>query len=665
MIAVEQNTVSIDENNRLEKEQWNRLKQRQLSRAIIVSNVPITTEDKYEKLCAVLRKVFQQVGSISKDGLLVPQNEEKKTKGFALVVYDSPQQALKAVLQLNDYPLDKTHSLQVKTLQEVERIMSTLETFEAPSLPSEVPKDVSSCPLLLSWLLDARGRDQFMIRHEEAEIYWFDSVGIPPQLEYSRMNWTESHCQWSPKGTYFATFHVQGIALWGGPKWERLMRFPHSEVKKVDFSAEEKYLVTWNELDPENDNPKDPECIIIWEVATGRKLRGFMGPKKEEKISWPMFQFSRSDELVARLVENAISFYTLPDMTLLDKRSMRIPDVVDFCWSPVDSIVAYWQPELENNPAKVTLVEMPSRREIRQKAVYSVANIELYWQQNGDFLCCKADRLTKSKKSRIANFEFFRMRQREIPIEVLEFKETVFDFAWEPFGPRFAIVHGDHASRANVSFYTVQDSTNQVRHILTLSQRPVNKVFWAPQNGFIVLAGLGSLNGQLEFYNLNEQESMNQTEHFMCEDVEWDSTGRFVATWVTCVRNKMECGYILWSFYGKEIHQATIPMFSQFQWRPRPKWLLSIEEQKKIKKNFKAYREKYEQEDEELKEMRRSGKAAERRKLRNAWKEYLQSIGEDGKDNDIDRKKTEEENVEYIEEVVEELIQVKEEIIEQ
>jgi translation initiation factor 3 subunit B len=167
------------------------------------------------------------------------------------------------------------------------------------------------------------------------------------------------------------------------------MRFPHSHVKRFDFSPCEKYLVTWNDLDPERDNPKDPECIIIWEVATGRKLRGFLGPKHDEKIAWPMFKFQYRDEMVARLVENAISVYTLPDMTLLDKRSMKIPHIKDFQWSPGDSIIAYWQPEVGNNPAKVTLVEMPSRKELRQKAVYSVADIELYWQQNGKYLCCK------------------------------------------------------------------------------------------------------------------------------------------------------------------------------------------------------------------------------------------------------------------------------------
>ena len=58
-------------------------------------------------------------------------------------------------------------------------------------------------------------------------------------------NWTDNYVAWSPKGTYLATFHRQGIALWGGPSWRRLCRFAHNGVKLIDFSPNERYLVTY------------------------------------------------------------------------------------------------------------------------------------------------------------------------------------------------------------------------------------------------------------------------------------------------------------------------------------------------------------------------------------------------------------------------------------
>lgn len=43
--------------------------------------------------------------------------------------------------------------------------------------------------------------------------------------------WTESFVQWSPLGTYLATVHRQGAAVWGGAStFNRLMRYQHSQV---------------------------------------------------------------------------------------------------------------------------------------------------------------------------------------------------------------------------------------------------------------------------------------------------------------------------------------------------------------------------------------------------------------------------------------------------
>jgi translation initiation factor 3 subunit B len=53
-------------------------------------------------------------------------------------------------------------------------------------------------------------------------------------------NWTENFVRWSPLGTYMATFHTRGIALWGGPEFKQIMRFGHTGVQVIDFSPCEK-----------------------------------------------------------------------------------------------------------------------------------------------------------------------------------------------------------------------------------------------------------------------------------------------------------------------------------------------------------------------------------------------------------------------------------------
>ena len=47
----------------------------------------------------------------------------------------------------------------------------------------------------------------------------------------------------------------------------------------------------------------------------------------------------------------------------------------DFSWSPTDNTIAYWVPEVDQIPAKVTLIEIPSRKEIRTKNLFLVQDV--------------------------------------------------------------------------------------------------------------------------------------------------------------------------------------------------------------------------------------------------------------------------------------------------
>ena len=62
-------------------------------------------------------------------------------------------------------------------------------------------------------------------------------------------------------------------------------------------------------------------------------------------------------------------------------------------------MIAYWVPEAENVPARVTIIAMPSRKELCIRNLFSVADCRMHWQKNGDYLCVKVDRYSKSRKN--------------------------------------------------------------------------------------------------------------------------------------------------------------------------------------------------------------------------------------------------------------------------
>jgi len=83
------------------------------------------------------------------------------------------------------------------------------------------------------------------MKGDEVAIQWHNKME-PPDVAHSRQHWSDMYVAWSPLGSYLATFHKQGIALWGGASWGKIARFAHPNVKLIDFSPRENYLVTWS-----------------------------------------------------------------------------------------------------------------------------------------------------------------------------------------------------------------------------------------------------------------------------------------------------------------------------------------------------------------------------------------------------------------------------------
>ncbi|KAL9376114.1 hypothetical protein Peur_030234 [Populus x canadensis] len=656
-----------------------------LGNTIVVDNLPVVPKEKFDKLEGVVRKIYSQIGVIKEDGLWMPVDPDThKTLGYCFIEYNTPQEAELAKEKTNGYKLDRAHIFAVNMIEDFNRFMKVPDEWAPPEIRPYVPGEN-----LQNWLTDEKARDQFVIRAgSDTEVFWNDARHLKPDPVYKRAYWTESYVQWSPLGTYLATVHRQGAAVWGGAStFNRLMRYAHPQVKLIDFSPGEKYLVTYSSHEPSNPRDANRVVINIFDVRTGKSMRDFKGSADEFAIggtggvagvSWPVFKWGggKDDKYFAKIGKNMISVYETESFSLVDKKSLKAESVVDFSWSPTDPILALFVPELGggNQPARVSLIQIPSKEELRQKNLFSVSDCKLYWQSNGDYLAVKVDRYTKTKKSTYTGFELFRIKERDIPIEVLELdnkNDKIIAFAWEPKGHRFAVIHGD-SPRPDVSFYSMRSAhnTGRVSKLTTLKGKQANALFWSPSGRYIILAGLKGFNGQLEFYNVDELETMATAEHFTATDIEWDPTGRYVATSVTSVHHEMENGFNIWSFNGKLLYRILKDHFFQFLWRPRPPSFLSPEKEEEIAKNLKKYSKKYEAEDQDVSLLLSEQDREKRRMLKDEWEKWvsewkrlheeeklLRQMLRDGEASD------EEEEYEAKEVEVEELLDVSEEVL--
>ncbi|KAI1261829.1 eukaryotic translation initiation factor 3 [Xylariaceae sp. FL1019] len=696
---------------------------------VVVDGLPEVNEDQKPKLVKFLLKKMNSVGKTKEDSVHMPM-EDGKSLRFAFVEYSSPAEAAAAVRQLNLVPLDKKHTLRVNKMSDIDRYGRegrVDDNYTPPKIEEFTEKEH-----LRSFLADpsGRGRDQFaMYRGDTVGIFWNNEKDTPENV-VDRQHWTESFIQWSPLGTYLISVHQQGVQLWGGASWSRQKRFAHPFVNMLDFSPSEKYVVTWSNRPisiPEEGHPQlsldeDGKNYVIWDVETGKPLRSFANldvpatadgaAKPPAKFPWPAFKWSADDKYVARLTQGqSISVYELPRMGLLDKTTVKIDGVMDFEWAPAtaqregvkqyEQMLCFWTPEIGSNPAKVGLMSIPSKQIVRTLNLFSVTDVKLHWQSDATYLSVKVDRHSKSKKSQATTLEIFRIKEKGVPVEVVDtIKDTVINFAWEPKGDRFVIITTSEPAgptavppKTSVSFFCPEKAkgptVGNFKHLRTLEKKNSNAIYWSPKGRFVVVATVANQQtSDLEFYDLDFEgekpesdkdltanlQLMNIGDHYGVTDVQWDPSGRFVATWASAWKHSMENGYHIYDFRGEQLREEPLEKFRQWSWRPRPPTLLSKDEQKQIRKNLREYSKTFEQEDAERGASADLAVVEERRRLFNEWLAWRTSIEaeveEDRQHYDLPAnpladlvQQTEEGEEQVIEELVEEVLEETEEIV--
>jgi translation initiation factor 3 subunit B len=317
------------------------------------------------------------------------------------------------------------------------------------------------------------------------------------------------------------------------------------------------------------------------------------------------------------------------------------------------------------------------------------------------------------------NLEIFRVREKGVPVEVVDaIKDTVINFAWEPKGNRFVLITTSEAipqaavpPKTAVSFFAPEwvkgGAVGNFRHIRTVDKKNSNAIYWSPRGRFVVVAALQSQQScDLDFWDLSFEKPkedrddkekelaanlqlMNTVEHYGITDIEWDPTGRYVATVASAFRHQvyfsfpysqfyellltayqMENGYHLYDFKGTLLREEHIDRFKQWLWRPRPPTLLTKEEQAEIRKNLRNYSKIFDEQDLAKKNTANRQVVEARRQMLKEWLEWRESmiemLREEGAEIELNGGKLKREGdgeVEEVEEIVEEIIEEHEEVV--
>lgn len=576
-----------------------------LDHFVLVDGVPVAPKAKLPVLEKVLRsKVFKDFKL--KNVTLAADPETGNGIGAAYLEFARAHDASECCEKMNNFKLDKKHTLKVLPLSKFNQVLETDE-----ELTLDLPEMGNVEDSLTSFMLEPNACDQFLI-HTDPSVSICKNRGPQRTVIEQREGWTEARALWSPKGTYLATMHKQGIALWGLPKFERLARFGHTGVRTVQFSPCERFIVTQALSNPE-------KTVIVWNVETQKECRSFAIPLDKEDNS-PVFQWSYDGSYFARMVENAILVYETKTFTKLDKKNIVIRDLKEFQWSPAANIISFWTPATAAAPFRVSLMKIPSRDEVASRNMFKVEQATMFWQKSGDHL---AARVEKKKGKKITHdLEVFFLSKKDVPFEHIGLDFEVISVAWEPVGTKFAVLVKETAFKHRAVFYNFIEGKMTV--IGDISVVPNTEIAWSPKGEFCVLVPLRHPEARLQFLQVTETscEKLQEGMHDNISMFEWDPTGRFIVTAVTRAGANLDFGYKMWWFTGalvdeKEEHSGLLT----FQWRPRAPELLTKEEEAEVAKSIKKHWAQFEEADKLFSQRSSEQEKARRDELYQKWNE--------------------------------------------
>ncbi|GAV52754.1 hypothetical protein ZYGR_0AI00360 [Zygosaccharomyces rouxii] len=645
---------------------------------IVVTGAPVIPESKVPVLKKALNGLFSKASKVVEMEFPIDEST-KKTKGFLFVECASPADGNKIIKAFHGKRLDLKHRLFIYTMKDVEKYNSeNFNTeFEEPEIPNMVPSGD-----LKWWLQDQEGRDQFVLQKDDlTTVFWNSAVSQTDAVVESRKNWSSNYVRWSPKGTYLFSYHDQGAVAWGGPNFDRLMRFYHPQVRISSVSPNEKYLVTFS-ADPIKADEDNKDCpftkksdghqIAIWEISSGLLMTTFP-VVKSPFLHWPLIKWSYDDKYCARMVGDTLVVHDCDNgFAPMENKALKVPGIRDFSFAPTgvevqpfrandkpSVLLAYWTPETNNMSCKGTVVEVPRGRVLKTVNLVQVSNVTIHWQNKSEFLCFNVERHTKSGKTLFSNLEICKLTEKDIPGEKIELKDCVTQFAWEPNGNRFVTIAvrdtGDDnpaIPRHVIDFWAPESKdkskvkNSEIKRwvlVKSIANKFSNTISWSPAGRFVVVATLVKPNvrkSDFDFYDMDysgdkiindaKEASANLKDvahptFLSATDLVWDPSGRFLALWSSSLKHKMENGYKIYNIAGNLIREEVIPNFKNFAWRPRPEHLLTNAEKKKVRKNLREWSAQFEEQDAMEADTAMRDLILNQRELLKNWHEYRES----------------------------------------
>ncbi len=371
--------------------------------------------------------------------------------------------------------------------------------------------------------------------------------------------------KYSNNGKYFAYILNNGVQVVDGESGQNLqfLQVPNNITVDMSFSPLGSFLQTWERpiKDPETGNWS--KNLKIWEVKTGSVIAEF---SQKNQAAWQL-QFTGDEKYAAHLTTNEIHFYDSSNFKARWNK-LRIENCTSFSLSPGRNYsVAAFVPEKGGKPAFVRIYTIPNfNQPVSQKTFFKAETAQLTWNKLGTSLLVLAqmavDSTNKNYYGETTLYLLGIAGSYESRIS-LDKEGPIHDVAWSPNSREFGVVYGYIPSKASIF-----DARGNLIHTLPLA--PKNTILFSPNARFVLVAGFGNLQGQVDIYDREQKfklvSSFEASNTSVCE---WSPCGKFILTATTSPRLRVDNSIHVWHYTGKLMFWQEFKELFGVGWRPQ------------------------------------------------------------------------------------------------
>eukprot|EP00903_Cladosiphon_okamuranus_P016168 g14921.t1 len=344
-----------------------------------------------------------------------------------------------------------------------------------------------------------------------------------------------SSTEWSRDGRFLAAVCSTGVEVVDMTNRTVVGHVDAPGARAVHFSPLGTYLLTWQPPSKSVDGERPPGNLVVWSTASwSEALR--VSQKQLRRSAWPSLQWSSDELIAARGLDNDIQIYHGKHLDQGIVARVPCPKLGSFSLAPGTAPyrLATFVPEMKGKPGKIALWSYPvADTPVASRSSFRAQEATFKWSPDGRaVLCLTSTDVDATGKSYYGSTGLYLMHaDGQFDCAIAPAKEgTVQDVQWGPGGSnkgnKFVVIAGSMPSTSTL--YNIKGEP-----MFEFGSAHRNTISWSPHGRFLLLAGLGNLAGEMDFWDVNRKKVMGSTSSHCAVAYGWSPDSRWFLT-ATC-----------------------------------------------------------------------------------------------------------------------------------